>query len=34
MIKDQNDLREAVDRVRRYLRYKDETEIYDKERNE
>lgn len=34
MIKDQNDLREAVDRVRRYLCYKDETEIYDKERNE
>ena len=34
IIKDQNDLREAVDRVRRYLRYKDETEIHDKERNE
>ena len=26
MIKDQNDLREAVERVRRYLRYKDETQ--------
>ena len=26
IIKDQDDLREAVDRVRRYLRYKNETQ--------